>query len=53
VDEQDSATTTCGVSQTRRKSDNDSCISSRSYSPQISWREQLSISYLIDQPNAV
>jgi len=42
VDEQDAVTTPSSCSQTRTKSDADNnCFSTRSYSPQISWREHI------------
>jgi len=39
MDEQEPVTSHSSASQTRRKSDNENCFSTRSYSPQNSWRE--------------
>jgi len=45
MDDQETVTSHSSVSQTRTKSDNESYISSRCYSPQNSWREHTSLSH--------
>jgi len=45
MDDQETVTSHSSVSQTRTKSDNESYISSRCYSPQNSWREHTSPSH--------